>query len=123
MRSLAAKASVHPNAFVRLARLIGFEGYDDLRERFRVDRALRVEQLHVGDPLVELVRLGERQRCEGPFAVAQAVATAIGSAPSVKPPMAETVTPSRRNLWTMSANNVPTQKAPSARSVVCLQST
>ena len=35
MRSLAAKASVHPNAFVRLARLIGFEGYDDLRERFR----------------------------------------------------------------------------------------
>lgn len=35
MRSLAAKASVHPNAFVRLARQIGFEGYDDMRERFR----------------------------------------------------------------------------------------
>lgn len=35
MRSLATKTSVHPNAFVRLARLIGFEGYDDMRERFR----------------------------------------------------------------------------------------
>jgi DNA-binding MurR/RpiR family transcriptional regulator len=35
MRSLAGKASVHPNAFVRLARHIGFEGYEDLRERFR----------------------------------------------------------------------------------------
>ncbi len=35
MRSLASKASVHPNAFVRVARHIGFEGYDDLRERFR----------------------------------------------------------------------------------------
>lgn len=35
MRSLATSAAVHPNAFVRLARQIGFEGYDDLRERFR----------------------------------------------------------------------------------------
>jgi DNA-binding MurR/RpiR family transcriptional regulator len=35
MRSLAVKTSVHPNAFVRLARQIGFEGYDDMRERFR----------------------------------------------------------------------------------------
>jgi DNA-binding MurR/RpiR family transcriptional regulator len=35
MRSLAAKTSVHPNAFVRLARQIGFDGYDQLRERFR----------------------------------------------------------------------------------------
>ena len=35
MRSLATKASVHPNAFVRLARQIGFEGHDELRERFR----------------------------------------------------------------------------------------
>lgn len=35
MRAIAGKASVHPNAFVRLARQIGFEGYDDLRERFR----------------------------------------------------------------------------------------
>ena len=35
MRALAVKSSVHPNAFVRLARQIGFEGYDEMRERFR----------------------------------------------------------------------------------------
>ena len=35
MRSLATKASVHPNAFVRVARQIGFNGYDEMRERFR----------------------------------------------------------------------------------------
>ena len=35
MRSLAVKLSVHPNAFVRLARRIGFDGYDQMRERFR----------------------------------------------------------------------------------------
>ncbi len=35
MRALAIKTSVHPNAFVRLARQIGFDGYDEMRERFR----------------------------------------------------------------------------------------
>ena len=35
MRALAVKISVHPNAFVRLARQIGFDGYDEMRERFR----------------------------------------------------------------------------------------
>jgi DNA-binding MurR/RpiR family transcriptional regulator len=35
MRALAAKTSVHPNAFIRLARQIGFDGYDEMRERFR----------------------------------------------------------------------------------------
>lgn len=35
MRSLAADANVHPNSFVRLARHLGFEGYEDMRERFR----------------------------------------------------------------------------------------
>ncbi len=35
MRALAEKTSVHPNAFIRLARQIGFDGYDELRERFR----------------------------------------------------------------------------------------
>ena len=35
MRALAVKTSVHPNAFVRLARQIGFEGYDEMRECFR----------------------------------------------------------------------------------------
>ena len=35
MRALATKTAVHPNAFVRLARQVGFEGYDEMRERFR----------------------------------------------------------------------------------------
>jgi DNA-binding MurR/RpiR family transcriptional regulator len=35
MRTLAANAEVQPNSFVRLARHLGFEGYDALRERFR----------------------------------------------------------------------------------------
>ena len=35
MRTLANRADVHPNSFVRLARQLGFDGYDALRERFR----------------------------------------------------------------------------------------
>jgi len=35
MRTLASNAEVHPNSFVRLARHLGFEGYDAMRERFR----------------------------------------------------------------------------------------
>lgn len=35
MRTLAASAEVQPNSFVRLARHLGFEGYDAMRERFR----------------------------------------------------------------------------------------
>lgn len=35
MRTLATRVDVHPNSFVRLARHIGFEGYDAMRERFR----------------------------------------------------------------------------------------
>ncbi|MFT5220774.1 MAG: DNA-binding MurR/RpiR family transcriptional regulator [Planctomycetota bacterium] len=35
MRSLASDAGVQPNSFVRLARQLGFDGYEDLRERFR----------------------------------------------------------------------------------------
>ena len=35
MRTLAQAADVHPNSFVRLARHLGFDGYDSLRERFR----------------------------------------------------------------------------------------
>ena len=35
MRTLATEAEVHPNSFVRLARHLGFEGYDAMRERFR----------------------------------------------------------------------------------------
>lgn len=35
MRALATKAEVHPNTLVRLAQQIGFDGYDEMRERFR----------------------------------------------------------------------------------------
>jgi len=35
MRTLASNAEVNPNSFVRLARHLGFEGYDAMRERFR----------------------------------------------------------------------------------------
>ncbi|MDH3761208.1 MAG: MurR/RpiR family transcriptional regulator [Gammaproteobacteria bacterium] len=35
MRTLATNAEVHPNSFVRLARHLGFDGYDAMRERFR----------------------------------------------------------------------------------------
>jgi DNA-binding MurR/RpiR family transcriptional regulator len=35
MRTLAANAEVQPNSFVRLARHLGFDGYEAMRERFR----------------------------------------------------------------------------------------
>lgn len=35
MRALAAKAEVHPNTLVRLARAAGFDGWEAFRERFR----------------------------------------------------------------------------------------
>src|SRR5210317_395527 len=35
MRTLATNAEVQPNSFVRLARQLGFDGYDAMRERFR----------------------------------------------------------------------------------------
>ncbi|MEM7214535.1 MAG: MurR/RpiR family transcriptional regulator [Pseudomonadota bacterium] len=37
IREIADAASVKPNTFVRMAREIGFEGYDDFREPFRED--------------------------------------------------------------------------------------
>lgn len=55
MRSLAANAEVNPNSFVRLAKQLGFDGYESLRERFRdfvrggsgsfVERAVWLQQL------------------------------------------------------------------------------
>ena len=55
MRSLAASADVNPNSFVRLAKQLGFDGYESLRERFRdfvrggsgssADRAVWLQQL------------------------------------------------------------------------------
>ena len=35
MRALAIDAGVHPNSFVRLARHLGYDGYEAMRERFR----------------------------------------------------------------------------------------
>lgn len=35
MRSLAGTIDVHPNTFTRLARALGFDGYESMRERFR----------------------------------------------------------------------------------------
>ena len=35
MRTLANNAEVQPNSFVRLARHLGFDGYESMRERFR----------------------------------------------------------------------------------------
>ena len=35
MRSLASNIGVHPNTFTRLARALGFDGYESMRERFR----------------------------------------------------------------------------------------
>ncbi len=35
MRTLAARAGIHPNSFIRLARQLGFDGFESMRERFR----------------------------------------------------------------------------------------
>lgn len=35
VRELAELAEVHPNTLVRMARVVGFKGFDDFRERFR----------------------------------------------------------------------------------------
>ena len=55
MRSLAVNADVNPNSFVRLAKQLGFDGYESMRERFRdfvrggsgsfADRATWLQQL------------------------------------------------------------------------------
>ena len=42
IREIAAKARVKPNSLVRMARRIGFEGYEDFRQPFR-------EQIRHGD--------------------------------------------------------------------------
>ena len=37
VRALSHAAEVKPNSFVRLARELGFDGYDDFRETFRAE--------------------------------------------------------------------------------------
>lgn len=41
VRELAELADVHPNTLVRMARRVGFEGFDDFRERFRTELRAR----------------------------------------------------------------------------------
>ncbi len=41
VRELAGLADVHPNTLVRMARALGFEGFDDFRERFRIEMRSR----------------------------------------------------------------------------------
>ncbi len=74
MRTLATRAAVHPNAFVRLARLIGFAGYEDMRERFR--------DFVVSD---ELGGFGDRARWLQELAAKEGAASVFGS-------MAEAIT-------------------------------
>ena len=59
MRAIAAEADVTPNTLVRMARAVGFEGYDDLRDPFRKqaadgapsfpDRARFLQSINEGD--------------------------------------------------------------------------
>ena len=66
IREIATAAKVKPNTFVRMARTVGFEGYDDFREPFREeirngkgqvnfpDRARWLQSLAKGDKLSSL---------------------------------------------------------------------
>ncbi|NNF65448.1 MAG: MurR/RpiR family transcriptional regulator [Acidimicrobiia bacterium] len=62
VRQLAADAGVKPNTLVRMARAIGFDGYEDFRETFRdalrtnpfPDRAEWLQDLAAGDRLETL---------------------------------------------------------------------
>ena len=48
VREIAEAANVKPNTFVRMARQVGFEGYDDFREPFR--EAIRQGQMTLSRP-------------------------------------------------------------------------
>jgi DNA-binding MurR/RpiR family transcriptional regulator len=64
IREIATAASVKPNSFVRMARSVGFDGYEDFREPFREqirrgtvsfpDRARWLQSLHRGGALAGL---------------------------------------------------------------------
>ena len=63
VRELAGQAGVHPNTLVRMARVVGFEGFDDFRERFRNelrnrspfhDRAMSLQLMSSGERLPAL---------------------------------------------------------------------
>ena len=63
VRELAELAGVHPNTLVRMARAVGFDGFDDFRERFRNelrarspfhDRAMSLQSMSSGERLPAL---------------------------------------------------------------------
>lgn len=64
IREIANSARVKPNSFVRMARSVGFEGYEDFRQPFRqhirngyknfTDRARWLQSLHEGGELTGL---------------------------------------------------------------------
>ena len=59
VRELAQLADVHPNTLVRMARVVGFEGFDDLRERFRNELRAR-SPFHDRAMSLQLMSSGER---------------------------------------------------------------
>ena len=63
VREMAELAGVHPNTLVRMARVVGFTGFDDFRERFRNDlrarspfrdRAMSLQSMSSGERLPAL---------------------------------------------------------------------
>ena len=59
VRELAELAGVHPNTLVRMARVVGFEGFDDFRERFRNEMRSR-SAFHDRAMSLQLMSSGER---------------------------------------------------------------
>lgn len=60
MRAAAARAGVHPTSMLRLARELGFDGYDALRDQFRV-------WLNTGDPTPWSTRAGKVRKHAAQF--------------------------------------------------------
>lgn len=59
VRELAELAGVHPNTLVRMARVVGFDGFDDFRERFRNELRDR-SPFHARAMSLQLMSSGER---------------------------------------------------------------
>ena len=59
VRELAGLAGVHPNTMVRMARVVGFEGFEDFREQFRTEMRSR-SSFHDRAVSLQLISSGER---------------------------------------------------------------
>jgi DNA-binding MurR/RpiR family transcriptional regulator len=71
VREIAEAAGVKPNTLVRMARTIGFDGFDDFREPFRAEvRAGRESYAHRARWLQDLAEGGELDRLYGDMAKA-----------------------------------------------------